>query len=1420
MGALLVSLAAIILASTQYSEVSAGQCANAATPLLLATQLGLGGVVERLLELKADLNAEMPGTKQVPVHVAAMVGELGVIRALIQASANLALPDAAGFTPLSLASHAGHPKAVQELACLNLSSASVQILLQELLEAAAMPEPPGEVPSPMVLAAGCGSYVMEGRAGPPAGMAAYCDIVKLLLDAKGDASTAAQEAAAVAGASAVLMELAQRGAAVQKAGRRAAGASARRNSASPGSSFHTALETRPEIHLEDMPPAMKSAMKSKAMKAAKAMTKSQLADQLATKSELKKKDVLSVLQNLSEIGASEVTTTGKFVLPGLCMIKTRQKPATKGGVRMMFGKEVQVKAQKAKTIVKATPVAALKNQAGPSGSSPLIAALRRAATPRLALKDQAREPPPEPVVGPQAEAARALLDLGASPLLSAADGTSALMLVAALDDQELLQRLLAAGAELDGVRGPSEALAVDWKTIDDLLMHMEGTSQPLPPSVLCPRGHPMERLCKARCHRRPHCDSCRKQELHSSPVYWTCWPCDYDLCIDCARVPRLVQFREGFDPLAEEASASLPEGTPEVLRSPFTIVSDRTALHHAVVAGSEKSVRQLLERKADPALADARGLTPLHWAAFLANGAIQPLIEHGAAVTALDHEGRPPLSLMPNEPQPRYVRRKELRVVGSGPADGVYSQVKPSQPQAAQSSSAAEPARQAASAPATASAAEGAEPSDPPPPPPPAPAEEAGEAAAMDGTGEAAGEAAEAAEATAGGVAVAAAVAAAAAAGDQPDEVVPVFSAVQCRNTCDLERADQIRSCMLAASKRVKLLGNHGRPRYQRTDGVPFLIKWDEKNGWALYQTAPGPAGVEACDTRYCPVDGWAPDERVQLEETPNVRVEEVAPYRWGVLLFQATPAELWRPGLQEEVEALPELKQITSVSRIFIPGLPGMQISLSAAGGVEGMHQRALEMVMRGMDEPSCPVATATAGAQAGAIAELDEIRASVQNLPAFLFLVNVRRATFLLSLFRWKDAGDAFSSSLPANMVRDAVEVYRSVGRRALCPSLSLNSHLCYTRAGCEERAAEMLALCRSYREEKKKWSPLDRMSLRQAEAAHRQAQATATSSAAGDEGGNLEAEPDEDEAGSDQSGQKRWRPMLLLYQKISCVYRGVNFMKPEAAQEFLQMVQEEAQKHEDADGRCIALCIQAEAMRQSEDWDEALRLAGEGVALQPELTTAGLKTGSLHFCHLVLAYSHYALGRPSLAQEALTKLSSLSVGDHFFQKQVEFKATHLRFLVGAEFEESYREISVAARSKERLVVEVQEGTSIQWDFILSNYTIDFVAMFTPATAKEGDAQELQRVEQHQGQTKTGASPGWSLRGNIRSADSWPLRARLFKHLQHVEGEDSSMPTAARWLSGSPGGWLSASSKTSELVLGPRSGSPETLDMVRATR
>lgn len=77
-------------------------------------------------------------------------------------------------------------------------------------------------------------------------------------------------------------------------------------------------------------------------------------------------------------------------------------------------------------------------------------------------------------------------------------------------------------------------------------------------------------------------------------------------------------------------------------------------------------------------------------------------------------------------------------------------------------------------------------------------------------------------------------------------------------------------------------------------------------------------------DTLFCPADGWVPDEHVQLEQTPDVRVEatwhevfdlfrsrvflldlpqETAPYRWGTLLFQTTPAELRPHSLQTEVQ-------------------------------------------------------------------------------------------------------------------------------------------------------------------------------------------------------------------------------------------------------------------------------------------------------------------------------------------------------------------------------------------------------------------------------------------------------------------------------------------------------------------------------------
>ena len=106
--------------------------------------------------------------------------------------------------------------------------------------------------------------------------------------------------------------------------------------------------------------AKKVAMK--AMKVQKAMSKGTLLGELVNATALKRSDVSKVLNTLAEIGTDEVKKSGKFTLPGLCMIKTRKKAATKAGKRMMFGKEVIVKAKPAKTVVKAFPVAALKQQ--------------------------------------------------------------------------------------------------------------------------------------------------------------------------------------------------------------------------------------------------------------------------------------------------------------------------------------------------------------------------------------------------------------------------------------------------------------------------------------------------------------------------------------------------------------------------------------------------------------------------------------------------------------------------------------------------------------------------------------------------------------------------------------------------------------------------------------------------------------------------------------------------------------------------------------------------------------------------------------------------------------------------------------------------------------------------------------------------
>merc|ERR1711985_42609 len=109
--------------------------------------------------------------------------------------------------------------------------------------------------------------------------------------------------------------------------------------------------------------AMLPPMKAKSGGAkVKVMTKGQITKQLAEQHSLKQKASSDLLKSFVEIATKEVKKTGVFNIPGLCRIKTRVKPATKAGVRNIFGKEVHVAAKPAKKVVKAFCAAALKKQ--------------------------------------------------------------------------------------------------------------------------------------------------------------------------------------------------------------------------------------------------------------------------------------------------------------------------------------------------------------------------------------------------------------------------------------------------------------------------------------------------------------------------------------------------------------------------------------------------------------------------------------------------------------------------------------------------------------------------------------------------------------------------------------------------------------------------------------------------------------------------------------------------------------------------------------------------------------------------------------------------------------------------------------------------------------------------------------------------
>ncbi|WMS88696.1 HU family DNA-binding protein [Pleionea litopenaei] len=95
--------------------------------------------------------------------------------------------------------------------------------------------------------------------------------------------------------------------------------------------------------------------------------KSQMLNEIAENTELSRKQVSSVIDELSDIIERHIKkrACGEFVMPGLFKVQTVRKPATKArkGINPFTGEETVFKAKPARTVVKVRPLKKLKEMA-------------------------------------------------------------------------------------------------------------------------------------------------------------------------------------------------------------------------------------------------------------------------------------------------------------------------------------------------------------------------------------------------------------------------------------------------------------------------------------------------------------------------------------------------------------------------------------------------------------------------------------------------------------------------------------------------------------------------------------------------------------------------------------------------------------------------------------------------------------------------------------------------------------------------------------------------------------------------------------------------------------------------------------------------------------------------------------------------
>ena len=108
--------------------------------------------------------------------------------------------------------------------------------------------------------------------------------------------------------------------------------------------------------------AKKKTTRKKAPAVKKAPTKSEIYSIIADKTELAKRDVAAVFDELQPIIKKSLKANGLFTMPGLCKMVVKKKPATKArkGINPFTGEEMMFKAKPASKTVRVRPLKNLK----------------------------------------------------------------------------------------------------------------------------------------------------------------------------------------------------------------------------------------------------------------------------------------------------------------------------------------------------------------------------------------------------------------------------------------------------------------------------------------------------------------------------------------------------------------------------------------------------------------------------------------------------------------------------------------------------------------------------------------------------------------------------------------------------------------------------------------------------------------------------------------------------------------------------------------------------------------------------------------------------------------------------------------------------------------------------------------------------